>query len=42
MYGSFAGHVVDLEAKERVIIRILHDTEILCRVSGHLSYRMGE
>jgi co-chaperonin GroES (HSP10) len=42
MYGSFAGHVVDLEAQERVIIRILHDTEILCRVSGHLAYRMGE
>jgi co-chaperonin GroES (HSP10) len=39
MYGSFAGHVVDIDS---TVLRILHESEILCRVSGHLAYRMGD
>jgi co-chaperonin GroES (HSP10) len=43
MYGSFSGHVVDLDNKgEKVILRIMHRSEILCRVTGHLSYRHGD
>ena len=43
VYGNFSGHVMDLDASgEKVILRILHDTEILCRVEGNLSYRIGE
>jgi co-chaperonin GroES (HSP10) len=36
MYGSFAGHVVTLG---EIVLRVLHESEILCRVSGHLEYR---
>jgi co-chaperonin GroES (HSP10) len=43
MYGSFSGHVVDLDNKgEKVILRVMHRSEILCRVTGHLSYRHGD
>jgi co-chaperonin GroES (HSP10) len=40
MYGSFAGHSVELDDKGRaVVLRILHDSEILAEVAGHLTYR---
>lgn len=40
MYGSFAGHTVSLDDKGKaVVIRILHDSEILSEVAGHLTYR---
>jgi co-chaperonin GroES (HSP10) len=40
MYGSFAGHSIDLDDKGKsVVLRILHDTEILSEVAGHLTYR---
>ena len=40
MYGSFAGHSVDLDDKgTSVVLRILHDSEILSEVAGHLTYR---
>jgi co-chaperonin GroES (HSP10) len=41
MYTSFSGSLVDLEARERTILRILYEKEVLCRVRGHLEYRMG-
>lgn len=40
MYGSFAGHTCDLEWQgKEIIVRILHDSELLCKVEGHLQYR---
>ena len=40
MYGSFAGHSIDLDDRGKsVVLRILHDTEILSEVAGHLTYR---
>ena len=40
MYGSYAGHEVNLEDKGKSVnIRILHDTEILCEVEGDMLYR---
>lgn len=38
MYSNFAGYVVDLErAGKPICLRILHETEILCRLEGHLT-----
>lgn len=38
MYSNFAGHVVDLaRANSTVTLRILHESEILCGMSGHLT-----
>lgn len=41
MYGSFTGHVSELEAQsgEKVVLRTLHEAEILAKVKGHLEYR---
>lgn len=40
MYSNFAGYAVDLNrAGQPVCLRILHETEVLCRVSGHLELR---
>lgn len=38
MYSNFAGYVVDLErAGQPICLRILHESEILCRMEGHLT-----
>jgi co-chaperonin GroES (HSP10) len=40
MYSNFAGYVVDLQAAGRpVVLRILHETEVLCGMSGQLQLR---
>ena len=40
MFSNFAGYVVDLErAGKSVCLRILHETEILCGMEGHLELR---
>jgi len=40
LYSNFAGYVVDLETEEGpVVIRILHETEILARMEGKLELR---
>ena len=41
LYSNFAGHALDLErlTGEKVVIRILHEKELMCRVSGHLELR---
>lgn len=40
MYSNFAGYVVDLaRAGEPITLRILHETEVLCKVSGHLDLK---
>ncbi len=40
LYSSFAGHTIDLyKNNEKVILRILHEPEILCLVEGHLDLR---
>jgi chaperonin GroES len=40
MYSNFAGYVVDLNrAGRKVILRILHESEILCRLEGQLDLK---
>lgn len=40
MYSNFAGYVIDLErAGKPIAIRILHETEVLCGMEGHLELR---
>lgn len=40
LYSNFAGHSMDLErAGLPVVLRILHETEILAQVQGHLELR---
>lgn len=40
LYSNFAGHAIDLDrAGHKVVLRILHEKEVLCRVSGHLELR---
>lgn len=40
MYSNFAGYVVDLKrADHDVTIRILHETELLCGMSGQLDLK---
>lgn len=40
MFSSFAGYVVDLDrAGQKVVLRLLHENEILCAISGHLLMR---
>jgi hypothetical protein len=41
LYSSFAGHTMDLyrATGEKVVIRILHEPEILTLVTGHLDLR---
>lgn len=41
LYSNFAGHTMDLERTgAKVVMRILHETEILSQVKGHLELRM--
>lgn len=38
MYSNFSGYVVDLErAGQPICLRIVHETEVLCRIEGHLT-----
>ena len=40
MYSNFAGFAIDLNrAGEDIVLRVLHETEVMCRVSGHLELR---
>jgi co-chaperonin GroES (HSP10) len=40
MYSSYAGHTVDLDrAGIQMVMRILHEPEVLCLVEGHLELR---
>ncbi len=40
LYSNFAGHAMDLDrAGMKVVLRILHETEILAQVKGHLELR---
>jgi len=40
LYSNFAGHALDLErAGHKVVVRILHESEILASVQGHLELR---
>lgn len=40
LYSSYAGHTMDLDrAGSKVVLRILHEPEILCLVEGHLELR---
>jgi hypothetical protein len=40
LYSNFAGHAMDLPLETgQVCIRILHESEILGRVRGHLELR---
>lgn len=40
MYSNFAGYTVDLQrAGKPICLRILHEPEILCGMSGHLDLR---
>ena len=40
LYSNFAGHAIDLERTgNKVVVRILHETEILAQVRGHLELR---
>ena len=40
MFSNFSGHAVDLDrAGHKVVLRILHEKEILCGVEGHLELR---
>ena len=41
LYSNFAGHAMDLErAGHKLVVRILHESEILASVQGHLELRM--
>lgn len=40
LYSNFAGHTMDLgRTGSTVVVRILHETEILAQVKGHLELR---
>lgn len=40
LYSSFAGHTVDLDrAGKPLVLRILHESEVLSLVDGHLELR---
>lgn len=40
MYSSYAGHTIDLDrAGHKIVLRILHEPEILCVIEGHLSLK---
>jgi co-chaperonin GroES (HSP10) len=40
LYSNFAGYVIDLDrAGKKVTLRILHEPEVLCGMSGHLELR---
>lgn len=40
LYSSFAGHTIDLDrAGKKVVLRVLHEPEILCKVDGHLELK---
>jgi co-chaperonin GroES (HSP10) len=40
LFSNFAGFAVDMDrAGTTVCLRILHETEVMCRVSGHLELR---
>lgn len=40
LYSNFAGHAMDLErGGHKVVVRILHESEILASVKGHLELR---
>jgi co-chaperonin GroES (HSP10) len=40
LYSNFAGHAMDLErAGSKLVVRILHESEILASVQGHLELR---
>lgn len=40
LYSNFAGYAMDLErAGRKVTMRILHETEVLCAMEGHLELR---
>lgn len=40
LYSSFAGHTIDLDrAGRKVVLRLLHEPEILCLVEGHLELK---
>jgi len=40
LYSNFAGHAMDLERTTgKVTVRILHESEILAQVEGHLELR---
>jgi len=40
LYSNFAGHAMDLERSgHKVVVRILHESEILAQVQGHLELR---
>jgi hypothetical protein len=41
IYTSFSGHVYDLElpGDEVVVIRVIQESDILAKVSGHLELR---
>lgn len=38
MYSNFSGYVVDLvRAGQNISLRIIHESEVLCRMDGHLT-----
>ena len=40
LYSNFAGHAMDLQrAGSPLVVRILHESEILAQVQGHLELR---
>ena len=40
MYSSYAGHTIELNrAGYQIVLRILHEPEVLCLVEGHLELR---
>jgi co-chaperonin GroES (HSP10) len=40
LYSSYAGHTIDLSrAGQKVVLRILHETEVLCLIEGHLDLK---
>jgi co-chaperonin GroES (HSP10) len=43
MFSNFAGHAIDLErAGMPIVLHILHETEILAQVEGHLELRAAK
>jgi chaperonin GroES len=40
LYSSYAGHTIDLQrAGQAIVLRVLHETEILCLIEGHLDLK---
>lgn len=41
LYSSYAGHTLDLyrASGEKVVLRVIHEPEVLCLVNGHLELR---